>query len=105
MNTVNKPLNKKALKKCEDSKGVFRCRLLVELNDIIGTDIDAFNDMIEDRVIGEDGVYLTDIGYAVVGHRPPESTELSTTNGEVLIEVTAVLDWTTDDSEDETDDK
>ena len=99
---ITAPLNAEGLRKHEKD-GIFQCRLMVDLSDLIGqADIDDFNNFMESLVIAENtGCFLNDIGYAVVGHRPPEEPGLSMINGEVMIEVTAVLKWRDDEDEDE----
>lgn len=97
---LSKPLSKKALKaKVINEDWVISETIKIGFYDLMGMDIDNFNDYAEAIILGDNAhsinlngedvsVVLTDIVYKVVGHFSGSDYEA----GEVLVEVNAVLD-------------
>lgn len=97
---LSKPISKKAIKaKIANEDWIINETIKVGFYDIMGMDIDTFNDYAEETILGNNAhglkiegedvsVVLTDISYKVVGHVPGFDYDA----GEVLVEVNAVLD-------------
>jgi len=66
---IDKPLTKEEIKKIIKD-GRIEVDVDVDFDDIIGKDIELFNDMIDEKVIDEYGAYLCDINYTVMAGTP-----------------------------------
>ena len=65
----------------------------VDLPDLVYGGIDALNDLAQDRIIGNNDVFLTDISYHVAGSIAPMiENDAVWTEGTVLLGVNAVLE-------------
>ena len=65
----------------------------VDLPDLVCNGIDALNDIAQDRIIGDNHVFLTDISYHVAGSIAPRiENDAVWTEGTVLLGVNAVLE-------------
>jgi hypothetical protein len=74
MKTISKPLTFKQLDAVRDEDG--RVDLVVEVNltDLIELTLEGLNDLITDKICGEDCFGgLMDLSYNVVGHRPEDA--------------------------------
>lgn len=65
----------------------------VDLPDLVYGGIDALNDLAQDRIIGNNDIFLTDISYHVAGSIAPMiENDAVWTEGTVLLGVNAVLE-------------
>ncbi len=76
------------------NRGRLVVRLALPLHTIAcssdNTTLDGLNDVVEDLILADGFNFLEDIGYAVVGFVPPDRD-----NGQVIVEVTARVEFTT----------
>ena len=81
----------KKLHDLSDEDGNVTFRVAVELGNIVGNDLEGFNDLISETLSEKWGHGLNDISYTVVGCIPRKDDGICT--GQVLIEVVSSFDW------------
>ena len=87
------PLTKEQINKLIDEDvAVVDAIIEVSLSELVGNDIEGLNDLAQERVVGDGGASLADIGYQVAGSIAPKGDGASWTDGTVLLRVTARLD-------------
>jgi hypothetical protein len=88
---ITKPLTKKQGKALQKKNGFITVELALDLTDLIGTDIEGLNDLVNERIL-ESG-YMGNLAYRVIGHTPGEDGG-HFISGQVLLSVTGdVSEW------------
>lgn len=87
---LSAPLSSSQVYEIFNSKGYISVVIPVELGDLIASDIDGVNDLVESKILLIGVGYLSDIAYRVAGHIPPGAT-IDTAGGIIMIEVYAKI--------------